>query len=171
MRALLIIAIICFAPAASADCPCQPDSQLLRTTRNFEGLRLFPYSDVAGHKTVGFGHMLRSGESYPHGITSTQAEALLESDETAAGNDVNGLVVVPLTQGKYDGLTDLTFNLGAGTLEKSTLLKRVNNGDDAKVPAAFMLYDKAHIGGKLTVLSGLFSRRKAEANMYAGGEK
>ena len=170
MRGLLIITILCFASSANADCPCQPDSELLRTTRHFEGLRLFPYSDVAGHGTIGFGHEIKLGESYPHGITSTQAEILLESDEKVAGDNVNNLVSVPFTQGKFDGLTDFTFNLGVGTLGKSTLLKRVNSGDDAGVPAAFMLYDKTHVDGELTVLSGLFSRRKAEANMYMEGE-
>jgi lysozyme len=45
-----------------------------------EGLRLQVYKDVAGLPTIGYGHLLRQGESFPNGITTLQAQLMLEAD-------------------------------------------------------------------------------------------
>jgi GH24 family phage-related lysozyme (muramidase) len=67
--------------------------------KQFEGFRSHVYVDVAGFPTIGYEHKLNPGESYPSGVTVTQAEALLLRDVTWAENVVDRLVKVSLTQG------------------------------------------------------------------------
>jgi lysozyme len=45
---------------------------------------------------------------------------------------------VPLKQGQYDALADWVFNLGAGRLQMSRLLKVLNAGSYGSVPAQLM---------------------------------
>ena len=101
--------------------------------RAFEGLRLVPYLDVAGHKTVGWGHLLSRDRSknildWPP-ITAEEAEALLAEDLGKAARSVKRLCPVPLTDGQFAALIDFTFNLGAGSLQASTLRRMVNRGE------------------------------------------
>jgi lysozyme len=69
---------------------------------------------------------------------------------------------VPLKQGQYDALVSFTYNEGAGRLQSSTLLKVLNAGDYAAVPAEFI---KWVFGGGVK-LPGLVTRRSAEAAMF-----
>ena len=48
--------------------------------KNNEGLKLHSYDDVAGIPTIGYGHKLLHGETFPDGITEQQAGELLEKD-------------------------------------------------------------------------------------------
>lgn len=54
------------------------------------------------------------------------------------------------------------YNLGAGNLASSTLLKLLNAGDYAGAADQFLRWNKA--GGN--VLSGLTARRSAERQMF-----
>ena len=83
---------------------------------------------MAGIATIGFGHRLQPGESFPQGINETQGEAILLSDVQKAEQAIERLVKVPLTQGQFDALVDFAFNLGAGRLATSTFLKDLNAG-------------------------------------------
>ena len=99
-----------------------------------EGFRSQTYLDVNGYRTIGYGHRLVPPEAFPEGIDENDATAILEADVRAAEAAVVRLAKVPLSQGQFDALVDFTFNLGAGHLESSTLLKLLNQGlfDDAK---------------------------------------
>ena len=99
-----------------------------------EGFRSQTYLDVNGYRTIGYGHRLVPPEAFPEGIDENDATAILEADVRAAEAAVVRLAKVPLSQGQFDALVDFTFNLGAGRLESSTLLKLLNQGlfDDAK---------------------------------------
>jgi lysozyme len=77
---------------------------------------------------------------------------------------VNTAVTVPLSQNQFDALVSWVFNLGNGNLQASTMLKVINSGDHAGVPAQIKRWNKA--GGK--VLDGLIRRREAEALLYQG---
>ena len=72
---------------------------------------------------------------------------------------------VPLNQAQFDALVSFAFNLGAGALETSTLLKKLNAGKYAAVPQEFEKWVKA--GGK--TLPGLVRRRTAEAQLFEKG--
>ena len=134
----------------------------LALIKQYEGYRGSVYKDVAGFPTIGYGHKLTAGESYPKGITEAQATAILLNDVAGAEQAVNTLVKVPLTQGQFDALVSFTYNLGAGTLQRSTLLALLNAGRYAAVPGEMVLFDKA--GGK--VVEGLRERREAEGRLW-----
>jgi lysozyme len=74
------------------------------------------------------------------------------------------LVKVPLSQGQLDALADFTFNLGAGRLAGSTLLKDLNAGGYASAGEQLLLWD--HAGS--VELEALRARREAEYNLWRG---
>ena len=76
---------------------------------------------------------------------------------------VNNLVTVGLNQNQFDAMVSWVYNLGGGNLKASTLLKVLNAGDYAGVPAQMLRWNKA--GGK--VLEGLTRRRQAEPELWS----
>ena len=66
------------------------------------------------------------------------------------------------TQGQFDAMVSLCYNIGIKGFLGSSVLKAHNRGDWAAAGRAFGLWNKA--GGQ--VLNGLVRRRAAEANMY-----
>ena len=134
----------------------------LNLLKKSEGFRDRVYADVAGFRTIGFGHRLTSGEAYPDGINLSQAEAILSRDQAIAEAAVDRLVRVPLTQGQFDALVDFVFNLGAGRLASSTLLGYLNSGKyDA---AAWQLLAWDHAGSR--EVASLKARREAEFQLW-----
>ena len=127
-----------------------------------EGFRNRVYRDVAGIPTIGYGHHLLHSDSFPNGIDEPQAANLLACDLRDAEQAVERMVKVPLTQGQFDALVDFTFNLGAGRLASSTLLKSLNAGryDDA----AEQLLRWDHADGQ--EIAALKARREAEAGLW-----
>jgi lysozyme len=136
----------------------------LNMIKQFEGFRSTTYIDTAGLPTIGYGHKLLTGESYPDGITEAQAVELLSADAGAASLAVEHLVTVALAQGQFDALVDFCFNLGQGRLASSTLLRELNAGqyDDAR--QQLLLWD--HSNGQ--VVPGLQARRQAEFALWGG---
>jgi lysozyme len=132
--------------------------------KHSEGFRATIYRDVAGLATIGYGHRLSPGETFPNSIKQAQAEALLSADVTTAEQAVLRLVKVPLTQGQFDALVDFVFNLGAGRLAGSTLLKDLNAGDSDAAGAQLLLWD--HSGAQ--EIAGLKARREAELRLFTG---
>ncbi|WP_109486404.1 lysozyme [Occallatibacter savannae] len=137
----------------------------LELLKKSEGFRDRVYSDVAGFRTIGYGHRLTGAESYPAGITMAQAESILAADVAIAEGAVSRLVRVPLSQGQFDALVDFVFNLGAGRLASSTLLRYLNSGryDDA----AWQLLVWDHAGSR--ELAALKLRREAEFRRWCPG--
>ena len=129
----------------------------LALTERFEGCRLAAYPDQIGVPTIGYGHT--AGVHLGDTCTQDQAVSWLMQDSQAAEADVNSYVTIQLTQGEFDALVDFTFNLGSGSLHKSTLLKLVDAGDFDAAANEFQKWDYA--GGH--VLAALFRRRLAEA--------
>jgi lysozyme len=127
-----------------------------------EGFRSDVYNDVAGFPTIGYGHRLRPQESFPAGMTETQAAALLASDVADAEKSVSRLVRVEITQGQFDALVDFCFNLGAGRLAASTLLRELNAGHYADAALQLLVWD--HAGGEVN--QGLKTRREAEYRLW-----
>ena len=67
-----------------------------------------------------------------------------------------------MTQGMFDALISFSFNLGAGSLKGSTLLKKLNADDRAAAANEFLKWNKAN--GK--VLAGLTKRRECERELF-----
>lgn len=128
----------------------------LQLTESFEGVRLVAYQDSVGVWTIGYGHT----RGVDPGMTCTQAEAdnWLMCDIAYSAEDVNTHIKTTISQGEFDALVDFAFNLGAGSLNNSTLLKLVNAGDFDAAAQQFPRWDKA--GGH--EVAGLLRRRLAE---------
>jgi len=131
-----------------------------------EGFRGMVYSDIAGFRTIGYGHRLLPGETFPNGITLAIADQILAKDVAIAEANVARLVKVPLAQGQFDALVDFVFNLGSARLASSTLLRYLNAGkyDDA----AHQLLSWDHSGE--TKVAGLTKRRRAEYALFTTGQ-
>jgi lysozyme len=127
-----------------------------------EGFRNRVYLDVAGYPTIGYGHRLLHPESFSNGIDEPQAANLLSCDVRDAEQAVQRLVKAPLTQGQFDALVDFTFNLGAGKLSGSSMLKAVNAGRYDEAVEQLLRWD--HAGGN--EVAALKTRREAEAELW-----
>jgi lysozyme len=122
------------------------------------------YLDPINVLTIGWGHTNHNGRQFDSSAVWTQTECDAEflDDMAVFETAVNRLVTVPLNQDQFDALVSFTFNVGAGNLEKSTLLKKLNAGDFAGAAQEFQRWNKA--AGK--VLPGLTRRRASEALLF-----
>lgn len=131
-----------------------------------EGVRQKPYRCPAGLWTVGVGHLIGDGHSLPDAWNRTfsleEVYAILASDVTKFERGVERYITIPLKQCEFDALVSFAFNLGLGTLQKSTLRQKLNRGDKEGAIESLLKYNKA--GGK--VLKGLDNRRKDEAKLF-----
>jgi lysozyme len=147
-----------------------PSKAALDLIRHFEGLSLVGYLDPINIPTIGYG---RTGPVAVVGkrITLAEADALLDEDVARHAQIVRDQITVPLTQGEFDALTSLVFNLGY--VPKS--LKACLNGgvtDAGKVmtpgsygSALLQFPRNCRAGGK--PLKGLYRRRLAEACLFS----
>ncbi len=135
--------------------------------KEFEGFMPKAYLCPAGVATIGYGNTrYNDGTKVKMGdkpTTKAEATAMLETQVNEVyGDAVNRYVDVKINQNQFDALTSFTYNLGAGNLKSSTLLKRVNAERHDDAANEFLKWDKA--GGKR--LAGLTRRRKAERSLY-----
>lgn len=127
----------------------------------FEGNSLKAYRDSGGVLTIGIGH---TGRDVSPGLVWTQ-----EQVNSAFANDiarfeaaVSRSVTVPVTQGQYDAMVSLAFNIGASAFEESTLLKKLNAQDYEGASAQFAVWNK--VKGKVS--NNLSSRRAIERRVF-----
>lgn len=144
--------------------------------KRHEGYRSKVYRDIAGNRTIGWGHMLLPNETFTE-VTQPQAESLLYYDLRQAEAVVKRWVAVPLTQGLFDALVSFVFNVGPGAegardgfvwLKRgghSTLLNKLNAGDFSGALAEFPRWSFA--GGQSS--AGLANRRAAEVALAKEG--
>ena len=134
--------------------------------RKFEGLKLKAYLCPANVWTIGYGNTFyENGSKVQEGdkITLERADKLLFFVVQKFEAEVKKLVKSDINENMLGALTSFAFNVGAGNLAKSTLLKKVNaNPNDTTIRDEFMRWTKS--SGK--VLNGLVTRRKAEADLY-----
>lgn len=143
---------------------------LIESLKREEGLRLKPYLCAAGVPTIGVG-----ATTYPDGravkmddkpITEEVAMRMLAMEADRYLMAVSHFCTRFPTAHQLAALTSLAYNIGLSAFSKSTVLRLHNAGDDAGAARAFALWNKATIGGKLTVVPGLVARRAREAAMY-----
>lgn len=133
--------------------------------KEFEGLKLKAYLDVVGVPTIGYGCTNGvSKEDVANGrtITEAEAEAFLLKELVQFEQGVPKYVTVPLNENEFSALVSFSYNLGLGSLQKSTLLQMLNSGDRSGAAAQFLRWNKA--GGK--EYAGLTRRRQAEKDLF-----
>lgn len=142
--------------------------QEIRTTKrgleligNAEGCRLKPYTCPADVLTVGIGTSVNSGQKIKKNKTYTEAEVAqmwvrnIQQAETCVNQYANGK---NLPQGAFEALTSITFNVGCGKMQQSTLFKMAKQGYSPEMCDQFPRWIYAN-GNKL---KGLEKRRKQE---------
>ena len=143
-----------------------------------EGIRTKPYRCPARLWTIGVGHVIdpnharvpfeeRNNLAIPDGwnrtFTMEEVNAILAKDLERFERGVLKYCPTAVTrQGWMDALVSFSFNVGLGTLQRSTLRQKHNRGDYSGAADEFLKYCKA--GGK--VLKGLENRRKDERAIY-----
>jgi len=142
--------------------PMTPSAICEAWIKHCEGCKLTAYADNGAY-SIGYGH-----RGLPEGTVwvPAQAEAAFVSDLSMVAKMVNALVVVPLTQGQFDALVDFVFNLGAGRLQRSTLLRKLNVMKDYDGACAELARWNMAGGG---VNAGLAARRKGDQTLWNGG--
>ena len=145
--------------------------------KHHEGVRQKPYQCPARLWTVGVGHVMYPEQGrlkledrdafqtrpedmriYP----MQEVDDILKLDLQRFERGVERFCPVPLTQGMFDGLVSFSFNVGLGTLQRSTLRQKVLRGD--KEGAAEELLKYCMAGGK--ILKGLQNRRIDERAVF-----
>jgi GH24 family phage-related lysozyme (muramidase) len=128
--------------------------------KEFEGKRQVAYQDEAGVWTIGYGHTkdVYKGQL----IIESRADKMLAEDLKVYEGIVNEQVKVPLNQNQFDALVSWTFNLGEKNLKKSTMLKKLNEGDFDSVPTEMKRWNI--VAGKVS--KGLINRREAEVSLF-----
>lgn len=134
--------------------------------KKFEGVRLVSYKAVPTEKyyTIGYGHYGSDVHAGQH-ITLQQAEEMLKKDLKKYENGVNDVLKVPVTQGQFDSMVSLCYNIGVGGFQKSTLIRLVNQKNFSGAALEFLKWNKS--SGK--VLVGLTNRRNLEKNLFLNG--
>ena len=131
--------------------------------KQWEGLRLETYRCKAGVLTIGYGH---TASVIPgmH-ITEIEAERLLMRDLAVFEAEVSRAVDVEITDNQFAALVSWTYNVGVSAMRKSTLIRKLNQGDYSSVPGELARWNRI----KGLVSSGLSNRRAAEAGLWARG--
>lgn len=125
-----------------------------------EGRVYEPYKDVAGVWTVCDGHTgndIVKGKKY----TDRECDRLMWNDLQPVKKAVDSMVMVPLGEYPRAALYSFTYNVGTSAFSKSTLLKRLNAGDQAG--ACEELRRWVYAGGMKW--KGLMNRRDMERSL------
>ncbi|WP_372029904.1 lysozyme [Pseudomonas kurunegalensis] len=130
---------------------------------HFEGLRTKTYLDPVGIPTVCFGHTATAALGQVK--TGSACQQLLEVDLAVAIKSVDDLVKVQLPVERRAALVSFVYNVGAGQLAGSTLLRKLNAGDTAGACAEF---DRWVFAGGMK-LKGLVARRAEERQLCEVG--
>ncbi|KAK4221524.1 lysozyme-like domain-containing protein [Podospora fimiseda] len=135
----------------------------------FEGFRANIYIDPTGHPTVGYGHLCSNSQcsdvKYPIPLSKANGKNLLADDmgpkEKCITSMTNSKVTLNLNQ--YGALVSWAFNMGCGATQGSSLIKRLNNGENAGTVIAQELPKWVYGNGQK--LPGLVRRRNAEVKL------
>ena len=145
--------------------------------QHHEGIRYKPYRCPAKLWTIGVGHVMypeqgklkiEDRDGFPlrqednRQFTKEEVDGILRFDLARFERGVAQFCPVPLTQGMFDALVSFSFNVGLGTLQRSTLRQKLLRGDKAGAAEELLKYCMA--GGK--ILKGLQNRRIDERAMF-----
>ncbi|KAH7322620.1 lysozyme [Stachybotrys elegans] len=170
-KAIVALVAGIFASGAVAQCnPPAVNQATVNLVAEFEGWSPTIYSDPSGYPTVGYGHLCRdsrcSDVPYPIPLSVANGQALLQSDLAVARRCItlgtNSRVVLNANQ--YGALVSWAFNVGCGNAGSSTLISRLNAGQNPNTVAAEELPRWTYSNG--VQLPGLVRRRNAEVALH-----
>lgn len=131
--------------------------------KGYEKCRLTAYMPTPDDvPTIGWGS---TGPDIKLGMkwTQEQADKRFSCDLADFAKDVDAAIgSIPTTQGQFDAMVSLAYNIGKRGFRGSTVLRKHILGDHDGAMAAFAMWNKQ--AGK--VLNGLTRRRAGEAAIY-----
>lgn len=142
----------------------------LTLIKKFEGFRAAPYKDSAGIPTIGYGTIL-----YPNSkavtmtdahVTEEQATGFLAHQMSLKSKAIAPMLQRPATLHQAAAMLSLTYNIGTGAFQTSSVLRKFNAGDIPGSADAFLMWDKATVDGRRVVIEGLHNRRVAERTVF-----
>lgn len=130
------------------------------------------YYDPVGLPTIGYGYYLNT----PHLVAEYEFRTLSEKEASQLLQEHVDREVIPaieahitakLNQNQIDSLSSFIYNVGRGNFSTSTLVRKINEGaSEDEIREQFSRWNKGRVDGVLTVLNGLTTRRKEEADLY-----
>lgn len=154
----------------------------IKLIKHFEGCHFKPYLCPALLWTIGYGHVLYPEQNrlplaerksynlkaeHNRSYSQEEVDGLLKQDLQRFEVGVLRYITVPLKQCEFDALVSFSFNLGLGTLQRSSLRSKLNRDDKEGAIDTLLKYCRA--GGK--ILKGLQRRRAAEADLFFSHKK
>ena len=136
-------------------------SSAIELIKSFESCATTAYKDIVGVWTIGWGKTSNVKE----GDTCTQEEAdqWLLDDVESVSNQIQKVIKREVNENQFNAILSFTYNLGIGSLLKSTLLRYLNGGEaNIDIANEFLKWDYA--GGK--EVEGLERRRVAERLLF-----
>jgi lysozyme len=132
--------------------------------KSSEGFVPHVYSDN-GVPAIAYGHRLRSGESFPNGVTEPEGSDILDRDiDLIFAPMVNAHVPAECNQQQFDALCSFVYNVKN---QPSSLVQLLSHGWD-QVAVQFLRW--CHVRNPKTQLEeedpGLLARRKREAALF-----
>jgi lysozyme len=152
-------------------------TKALSMIRHHEGVRQRAYRCPALLWTIGVGHVLYPEQGKLPLDQRMGVPLKPEDDRLFSMEEVNGILAADLhrfelgverfcpvifTQGQFDALVSFSFNVGLGTLQRSTLRQKVLKNNMEGAAEELLKYCMA--GGK--PLKGLQNRRKDERALF-----
>ena len=135
----------------------------------FENNKLEAYKDSSGIPTIFRGHVIKANEAdLLVGVHSEQESYdTCKADTTPAMQAVVKSLKVPQNNNQLVALTILTYNIGDGGFESSTVLRMINsNAGREAITSAWLMWNKAMVNGISTTIQGLINRRNNELDIY-----
>ncbi len=155
----------------------QTSLKAIELIKHHEGVRFKPYRCPALLWTACVGHVLYPEQAkipmdqrgaYPlrpednRTFSKDEVNGILRADLQRFERGVAQLIPVALTQGQFDACVSFAFNVGLGTLQRSTLRQKVLRGEIEAAADEFLKFTRG--GGK--VLPGLVKRRQDERSLF-----
>ncbi|XUV80221.1 lysozyme [Enterobacter sp. TMH.L2] len=131
---------------------------------NAESCRRDPYVCPAGVITDGIGntHDVKPGTRKTDQQIAADWEKNIMSAERCVNSYGNGK---KLSDNTFSAVTSITFNVGCGAMQKSTLFKQLRSGQEAQACEQFSRW----VYGGGVKLTGLVTRRGAEKQLCLDG--
>lgn len=141
----------------------------LRLIKAYEGFRPESRTLISGQTVVGYGHRMADQDAIA--LTPEEAEMLLREDIEPVEHLVNDAIFAPLTQGQFDALCSLAYNIGPDSFKKSDIVKAINNGRPIDAANGFDVWRKGELDGQSFVIDALVRRRTAEKALFLKPER
>jgi lysozyme len=127
----------------------------LASIKSREGLRLVAYQDKGGVWTIGWGDTIRVKQGDT--CTKEQADQRFIERVDEHQDSLRKALKIPCTQGQFDALVSMSYNIGAPALRGSTLMRLLNGGNTLGAASQFARW--VHVKG---VIDGVLVQRRVD---------